>query len=106
MLNRPNLTVAVSATTEKVIISNQGDSQQAAGVVISTSKSSPRYIVAARKEVILSAGAIGTPQLLMLSGDVGPSKELAKQDISVVRDLPAVGRNLLDVSIPSTHACD
>lgn len=99
------MTVAVSATTEKVIISNQGDSQQAAGVVISTSKSSPRYIVAARKEVILSAGAIGTPQLLMLSG-VGPSKELAKQDISVVRDLPAVGRNLLDVSIPSTHACD
>ena len=48
-----------------------------------------------RGEVILSAGSIGSPQLLMLSG-IGPANELAKFDIPVVLDKPGVGANLQD----------
>jgi choline dehydrogenase len=51
--------------------------------------------IAAAKEVILAAGAIGSPKLLMLSG-VGDSSALRALDIDVVEDLPGVGRNLQD----------
>lgn len=51
-------------------------------------------IVYARKEVILSAGPINSPQLLMLSG-VGPKDHLQSLGIPVIQDLP-VGQNLLD----------
>lgn len=47
----------------------------------------------ARKEVILAAGAVRSPQLLLLSG-VGPKEELDKHSISVVHNLPGVGKNL------------
>jgi choline dehydrogenase len=59
--------------------------------------SSPRFRVAARKEIILSAGAINTPKILNVSG-VGDKEELAKFYIPLVKDLPAVGKNLADVS--------
>lgn len=49
----------------------------------------------ARREVIISSGAINSPQLLMLSG-IGPSKELAMHGIKIVQDLPQVGQNLQD----------
>ena len=49
----------------------------------------------ARREVILSAGAVNTPQLMMLSG-LGPAVELQKLGIAVQHDLPQVGRNLRD----------
>jgi choline dehydrogenase len=52
-------------------------------------------VIAARREVILSAGAIGSPQLLMLSG-IGPAEELRALGIEVLRDAPGVGRNLQD----------
>ena len=52
-------------------------------------------IIKARREVILAAGAIGTPHLLMLSG-IGPGDCLRQSGIDVVRDLPAIGRNLQD----------
>jgi choline dehydrogenase len=55
----------------------------------------PRSQVRASREVILSAGAFNTPQLLMLSG-VGPSDQLAKFGIPVVVNLPGVGMNLQD----------
>jgi choline dehydrogenase len=53
------------------------------------------HTVRARREVILSAGPIGSPQLLKLSG-VGPAAELAALGIPVVHDLPGVGENLQD----------
>ena len=48
-----------------------------------------------RREVLLSAGAINSPQLLMLSG-VGPAEDLQRLGIPVVRDLPGVGQRLND----------
>ncbi|KAF7495030.1 Glucose dehydrogenase -like protein [Sarcoptes scabiei] len=53
------------------------------------------YIVYARKEIILSAGAINSPQLLMLSG-IGPRYDLERLGIPVISDLPGVGQNLQD----------
>ena len=53
------------------------------------------YQVNVNKDVILSAGSIGTPQILMLSG-VGPSAELTALGITVISDLPGVGSNLQD----------
>lgn len=56
-----------------------------------------QHVIRATKEVILSAGAIGSPQLLMLSG-VGPTEHLLSLNISVVKGLRGVGRNMQDHS--------
>ncbi|KAJ7173927.1 aryl-alcohol oxidase-like protein [Mycena crocata] len=68
------------------------------GVQVSQTSAAARYSFAASKEVILSAGAVGTPQLLMLSG-IGPAKQLKKIGISSALDLPDVGANLQDQCI-------
>ena len=58
-------------------------------------KTNVTYQVNVNKDVILSAGSISTPQILMLSG-VGPSAELSALGITVISDLPGVGSNLQD----------
>lgn len=86
---RPNLTVITHAHATRVVL----DQGRATGV---------RYVyggkeheVAAKREVILSAGAIGSPQLLLLSG-IGPAEQLKKHGIAQQRELPGVGQNLQD----------
>ena len=87
---RPNLTVITRATASRVTITDG----RATGVVYSVGGKSSFHEVAG-KEVILSGGAINSPQLLMLSG-IGPAAHLRQHGISVVRDLPGVGGNLQD----------
>ena len=53
------------------------------------------YIVLAKKEIILSAGAIDSPKILLLSG-IGPKKDLSELNIPLVQDLSGVGKNLQD----------
>lgn len=85
---------------EKVLFASKGTSPRAVGVQVSTSEKSPKYRVAARREVVLSAGAISSPQLLFVSG-IGSQEELKAAGVPVVKNLPAVGKHLLDVSISS-----
>ncbi|REL34756.1 GMC family oxidoreductase [Thalassotalea euphylliae] len=88
-LDRPNLTVLTEAMVEKVLF----EEKIAVGVRIKH-KQKWKEIVA-HKEVILSAGAFNSPQLLMLSG-VGPKAELEKHNIPAVHELAGVGQNLQD----------
>ena len=101
VLSRPNLTVAIKTTVEKILFDESGAEPRAIGVEMSKSPKSPKYCVRAIREVILSAGAVATPHLLLLSG-IGPQEELSKVGIKAVKDLSQVGKNYYDVSSLST----
>ncbi|KAK6636425.1 hypothetical protein RUM43_010086 [Polyplax serrata] len=90
--DRKNLHVALRAQVTKVLLAELNDVVTAHGVEFI--RNNRRYLVNARKEVILSAGAINSPQILMLSG-IGPRKHLERLNIPVFRDLK-VGYNLQD----------
>lgn len=87
--DKKNLYVIKSARADKILL----DGERATGVRV-TLKNGETIDVKASKEVILSAGSIGSPQLLMLSG-IGPREHLEETGIPTVVDLP-VGRNLQD----------
>ncbi|SDA92696.1 GMC family oxidoreductase N-terminal domain-containing protein [Sinorhizobium sp. NFACC03] len=92
--NRPNLTVWTQAHVERLILETDGSGRKrCAGVVVQRQGGSAE--VRARREVILSAGAIGSPQILQLSG-IGPGGLLKRHGVEVVHDLPGVGENLQD----------
>lgn len=97
MLKRPNLTVAVATTVEKVLFDESGSESHVIGVEVSKSPASPKYRVKASREVILCGGVIATPHILLVSG-IGPQEELSKVGIKVVKDLSQVGKNYYDVS--------
>ncbi len=97
-LNRPNLTVITHARAERLTL----EGKRATGVMIR--RRGQRRHIRARREVILSAGAFGSPQLLMLSG-IGPADELRAHGIAVAHELPGVGQNLQDhLDYIITHA--
>ncbi|KAF8258550.1 GMC oxidoreductase [Lactarius quietus] len=95
VLSRPNLTVAINTMVEKVLFDQSGAEPRAIGVEVSKSPKSPKYCVAATREVIICAGAVATPHLLLLSG-IGPQEELSKVGIETVKDLSQVGKNYYD----------
>lgn len=88
-MGRSNLSVETYALTSRVLF----EGKRATG--IEYRKGGQTHQVTARREVILSAGAIGSPQILMLSG-VGQAAHLKDMGIDVVHDLPGVGENLQD----------
>jgi choline dehydrogenase len=88
-LTRSNLSVLTKALVEKIQIVDG----TATGVRLQLDGRSIE--LTANKEVLLCAGAINSPQVLMLSG-VGPKEHLAEKDIKVIADLPGVGQNLQD----------
>jgi choline dehydrogenase-like flavoprotein len=88
-LQRPNTTLHTKATVTRILF----DGTRAVGVEFE--QLGARRIVKARREVVLCAGAINSPQLLMLSG-IGDRDRLADHGIDVVAETPGVGANLLD----------
>jgi len=86
---RPNLHVITQAMVSRIVIENG----RAVGVEFK--HKGQTTVVRANKEVLLSAGAFQSPQVLMLSG-IGPRQELEKHGIPVVKDLAGVGENLHD----------
>merc|ERR1711998_175062 len=89
-LNRPNLHVVTDAFVQRVAM----DGSTATGMIYQD-RSGNQVHVSAAKEVILSAGAVGTPHLMLLSG-IGPKQHLEETGVEVVADLPGVGANLND----------
>ena len=88
-LQRPNLQVITDARVTRILM--QG--KRATGVELQ--QGGARRELMAKREVLLSAGALQSPQILMLSG-IGPGAELHKHGVPVVHDLPGVGRHLHD----------
>jgi choline dehydrogenase len=86
---RPNLKIVTNALTRRVLF----EGNRAIGAEIE--RAGLRETVTARREVVLAAGAIGSPQILQLSG-VGPGELLTAQGIAPLCDLPGVGGNLQD----------
>jgi choline dehydrogenase len=88
---RPNLKIITHATTDRILF----DGKRAIGVSFLEGNSSNSTTAHARREVLLCAGAIASPQILQRSG-VGPGDLLCSLDVPVVHDLPGVGGNLQD----------
>ncbi|WP_345608812.1 GMC family oxidoreductase, partial [Streptomonospora salina] len=87
---RANLALMLETRAYELVL----EGERATGVRVATADGE-RRTVTARNEVVLCAGAIDTPRLLMLSG-VGPAADLAAAGVGVRHDLPGVGENLLD----------
>jgi len=88
--SRPNLTILTHAHVQKVVL----DGKRATGVQY-RDKSGALHQVNAAREVVLSGGAINSPQILMLSG-IGPAEHLRDNGIEVAHDLAGVGQNMQD----------
>ena len=86
---RKNLNIFSNAFVKKIIF----DDQKAKGIEVQIKNKIKKIF--ANKEVIVSAGSINSPQLLMISG-VGPANHLNELGIKLVKDLPGVGKNLQD----------
>ncbi|KMM83252.1 choline dehydrogenase [Pseudomonas taetrolens] len=94
-LRRPNLKLVMRAMVQRIVF----EGRRATGVEYSMPDGS-RHLATASHEVLVCAGAIQSPQLLMVSG-IGPASQLQALGIALVADLPGVGENLQDhVSAP------
>ena len=91
VMQRPNLTVRTDAHVRRVAVESGDGRLRASGVELLGATE----VLGARREVILAAGSIGSPQILQLSG-IGPGALLQQRGMDVVHDLPGVGENLHD----------
>jgi len=97
-MRRSNLNVLTGALASRIIV----EGGRAAAVEFRHRGSLRR---ARAREIVLSGGAINSPQLLLLSG-IGPADEIRRQGVPVVHDLPGVGRNLQDhLELYVQYAC-
>ena len=90
--HRLNLTIRANVTVKRLLFDTTGQRPRATGV---EAVSDEETFAVEAEEIILSAGAIGSPQILMLSG-VGPQDHLREHGIETVIDSPGVGQNLAD----------
>ncbi|MEP9387717.1 GMC family oxidoreductase [Mesorhizobium sp. KR9-304] len=91
---RPNLEVWTQSHVEKLMVETDASGQKRC-VGVTLCRLNDRMEVRATQEVILSAGAIGSPHILQLSG-IGPAHHLKQHGIEVVQDITGVGENLQD----------
>ncbi|MDC3360271.1 GMC family oxidoreductase N-terminal domain-containing protein [Candidatus Thioglobus sp.] len=89
--SRENLTIITNTQISKLVFSDK----KVIGVDCIQTKGQPNKTIYANHEVILSAGAISSPQILQLSG-IGDEKHLTKLGVKVIHNNPAVGKNLQD----------
>ncbi|PIL22660.1 hypothetical protein GSI_15352 [Ganoderma sinense ZZ0214-1] len=94
VLARKNLKVITHAHVTRILFDKSGPMPRAVGVEFSHGKGQ-KFRVKAKKEVVVSSGAVHSPQILMLSG-VGPGDHLTAHGIPVVADLAGVGSHLMD----------
>ncbi|MGB5865748.1 MAG: GMC family oxidoreductase N-terminal domain-containing protein [Sulfitobacter sp.] len=92
--NRENLTIITHAHVTRVLLSDGSENLIATGIEY-RDDSDKLHQIHASKDVVLSAGAVGSPQILMLSG-IGPRREIEAVDIECRHELPSVGKNLKD----------
>ncbi len=92
-MQRPNFTLWTGTQVTRLSFASAPGNPRCSGVHVC--KDGQMLEVSAREEVILCAGAIGSPQILQLSG-VGPAQHLQSLGIPVIKDLPGVGENLQD----------
>ena len=92
--DRDNLTIIPHAMAQRLVFDGEGDSLRVTGVEYHDADGATQT-VAANKEVLVSAGAVGSPQLLMVSG-IGDSAELSAVGVDPVHNLPAVGKHMKD----------
>ncbi|KAL1588271.1 hypothetical protein WHR41_03114 [Cladosporium halotolerans] len=92
---RKNLSVVSGAMVQRILFEKENGDRKAVGRGVIYQKAGETRQVRVRKEVIVAAGAFGTPQMLELSG-IGDAELLREQAIDVIYDNPAVGENLQD----------
>jgi choline dehydrogenase len=92
--NQSNIEVITDVQVSRVLFKNDGETVPTA-YGVEYYRHGKKYILECREEVILSAGAIGSPQILQLSG-IGDKNLLQSLDIPVIKDLPGVGQELQD----------
>jgi choline dehydrogenase len=97
VVNRKNLKVITFANVTKLIIENDicKGVKLRRGRTIDSARTNPEISIFCKREVILSAGAVNSPWIMMNSG-LGPADHLREVGVPVVKDIPAVGKNLKD----------
>lgn len=90
---RSNLHILPNATVTRIIFADGSGDRRASGVEWATNRDAPKRTINVSKEVLLAAGVIGSPQILMHSG-VGPKDVLDPVGIQTVVELPGVGQHV------------